>query len=81
MLSSTSGPLHTRSSQLARSNERPKRSKRWWWLAVTDVVFRVVDGILEAVSGFQYLGRYLSGDDNDELAIEWYIRKARKKWG
>jgi hypothetical protein len=50
-------------------------------VAVADVVFRVVDDILEVVSGFQYLGRYLSGDDNDELAIKRNLRKAHKKWG
>jgi len=43
--------------------------------------FTAGDTTLEAVSDFKYLGRWMSANDSDAMAVAQNLKKARQRWG
>jgi len=46
----------------------------------TQTVFHVNNTSIENVTEFEYLGRMISANDHDELAVTARIKAARSKW-
>ena len=48
--------------------------------AATQTIFQINNTSIENVSEFKYLGRMISANDRDELAVTARIKAARSKW-
>jgi hypothetical protein len=45
-----------------------------------ETVFKINGKPIEMVNEFKYLGRIVTQDDNDEMAVKRNIVRAREKW-
>jgi hypothetical protein len=83
MFLSTSNSTHLNSITCATfarrfaSREARKRQQH----LLTEMEFTVEGSLLARVQDFKYLGRWLSQDDSDTLAVQHNLQKARKCWG
>ena len=71
---------HTNSKLCRTGQERTIKRQHQRAQSTADVQFTLLGREIEMVSSFKYLGRWLSDDDDDLIAVCGNIKKARARW-